>query len=44
MEYLVRFTQVHETFRKAELEALAILESVELEILTYSPSVSLLCL
>jgi tRNA G10 N-methylase Trm11 len=40
MEYMVRFTQVHETFRLAEIEALAVLENVNLKILSYSPSVS----
>lgn len=40
MEYMIRFTQVHETFRLAEIKALAILEGVDVEILSYSPSVS----
>ena len=39
MEYMIRFTQVHETFRLAEIEALAVLEGIELEVLSYSPSV-----
>jgi tRNA G10 N-methylase Trm11 len=42
MEYLIRFTQVHETFRLAEIEALAALENIQLEIISYSPSVSIL--
>ena len=42
MEYLVRFTQVHETFRLAEIEALAALENIKLEIVSYSPTVSIL--
>lgn len=41
MEYLIRFTQVHETFRLAEIEALATLESIKLEIVFYSPTVSI---
>jgi len=40
MEYVIRFTQVHETFRLAEIEALALLEGISLEVLSYSPSVS----
>jgi tRNA (guanine10-N2)-methyltransferase len=40
MEYMIRFTQVHETFRLAEIEALAVLEGINLEVLSYSPSVS----
>jgi tRNA G10 N-methylase Trm11 len=39
MEYLVRFAQVHETFRKPELEALAVVANVQLEILKYNPTV-----
>jgi tRNA G10 N-methylase Trm11 len=42
MEYLIRFTQVHETFRLAEIEALAVLENIKLEIVSYSPTVSML--
>lgn len=41
MEYMIRFTQIHETFRLAEIQALADLEGIKLEILSYSPSVSL---
>jgi tRNA G10 N-methylase Trm11 len=37
---MIRFTQVHETFRLAEIEALAVLEGIKLEVLSYSPSVS----
>jgi tRNA (guanine10-N2)-methyltransferase len=40
MEYMIRFTQVHETFRLAEIKALAVLEGIDLEVLSYSPSVS----
>jgi tRNA G10 N-methylase Trm11 len=39
-EYLVRFAQVHETFRKPELFALAELAGVELEIVDYQEEVS----
>ncbi|TVY82003.1 tRNA (guanine(10)-N2)-methyltransferase [Lachnellula suecica] len=38
MEYMIRFTQVHETFRLPEIEALAVLEGIDLEVLSYSPS------
>ncbi|KAE8452385.1 hypothetical protein EG329_001085 [Mollisiaceae sp. DMI_Dod_QoI] len=37
MEYMIRFTQVHETFRLAEITALAVLENIDLEVLSYSP-------
>lgn len=40
MEYMIRFTQVHETFRRAEIEALAALESITLEVVSYSNEVS----
>lgn len=40
MEYMIRFTQVHETFRVPEIKALAVLRGIDLEILSYSPSVS----
>lgn len=39
MEYLIRLAQMHETFRKPELEALAALHDVDLEILEYSDQV-----
>ena len=39
MDYMIRFIQVHETFRLAEIEALAALEGINLEILSYSLSV-----
>ncbi|WEW60694.1 methyltransferase [Emydomyces testavorans] len=35
MEFLIRFAQVHKTFRKPEIEALAILAGVGLEIIEY---------
>ncbi|SZF02542.1 unnamed protein product [Blumeria hordei] len=37
MEYLIRLSQSHETFRIAEIEALAILENIDIEVLSYSP-------
>ena len=40
MEYMIRFTQTHETFRLAEIKALAVYEGIDFEILSYSPSVS----
>ncbi|KAL8933984.1 MAG: hypothetical protein Q9216_006124 [Gyalolechia sp. 2 TL-2023] len=36
MEYLVRFAQVHESFRKPELQALADLARIDVEFLEYS--------
>lgn len=40
MEYLVRFAQLHETFRKPEIEALAIVAGIDLEIIEYDEKVS----
>jgi tRNA (guanine10-N2)-methyltransferase len=40
-EYLVRLAQVHESFRKAELEALAELTGIKMEIILYSEDVRL---
>jgi tRNA G10 N-methylase Trm11 len=40
MEYMIRFTQVHESFRLAEIKALAVLEGIALELVSYSPDVS----
>jgi len=39
MDYVIRFTQVHETFRLAEIEALAIVENIRLVIVSYSATV-----
>lgn len=39
MEYLVRLAHVHETFRKPELEALAVLAGIEIEFISYSSTV-----
>lgn len=41
MEYLLRFVQVHESFRKPEILALATLLRVEIDFLDYSDSVRL---
>ncbi|KAI0206537.1 S-adenosyl-L-methionine-dependent methyltransferase [Astrocystis sublimbata] len=37
MQYLIRFTQLHEDFRIAEIQALAVLANVELKIISYKP-------
>ncbi len=42
MEFLIRFAQAHETFRRPELEALAIVHGISLEIVEYSEYVCLL--
>jgi tRNA (guanine10-N2)-methyltransferase len=39
MEYLISFAQAHESFRVAEIEALAVFEGVELTILKYEKDV-----
>lgn len=39
MEFLIKFAQTHETFRLAEIEALAVLEDVDMTILEYSVEV-----
>lgn len=39
MDYMIRFIQVHETFRLAEIKALAVLEGINLEIVSYNPNV-----
>ena len=39
MEYMIRFTHVHETFRLPEIQALAVLHQIDLEVLSYSSSV-----
>lgn len=40
MHYLIRFIQMHETFRKPETEALAELCGIEIEWAFYSEDVS----
>lgn len=39
MDYLIRFIQTHDTFRKPETEALATLNGIKLEWLFYSEDV-----
>jgi tRNA G10 N-methylase Trm11 len=41
MEYVIRFTQCHETFRLAEIEALAVLEGIKLDVISYRLDVSM---
>ena len=36
MDYLIRFAQVHETFRQPELQALATMAGVDFEIVSYN--------
>ncbi|KAH7144087.1 S-adenosyl-L-methionine-dependent methyltransferase [Dactylonectria macrodidyma] len=36
MHFLIRFAQVHESFRLAEIEALAVVQGVDLKVLNYS--------
>lgn len=39
MEYLIRLAQVHETFRKPELEALATLHGIDVQFVYYDEQV-----
>lgn len=39
MEFIIKFAQAHETFRVAEIQALAEVESVNLEIVHYENDV-----
>ncbi len=39
MQYLIRFTQWHETFRLAEIRAIAYLYGIDLKIISYSDEV-----
>jgi tRNA G10 N-methylase Trm11 len=39
MECLIRLIQIHETFRKPELEALAEIANIKMEIVFYSADV-----
>lgn len=39
MLFLIRFSQAYETFRLPEIEALALVEDVELKIVSYSLNV-----
>ncbi|KAI1102739.1 tRNA guanosine-2'-O-methyltransferase TRM11 [Jackrogersella minutella] len=36
MEYLIRFSQSHETFRLAEIQSLAVVNGINLEVISYS--------
>lgn len=40
MDYLIRFVQMHESFRKPETEALAELFAIEIEWMFYAEDVS----
>lgn len=40
MKFLIRFAQVHETFRRAEIEAIGIVEGLGLRVLQYDILVS----
>jgi hypothetical protein len=42
MEYLIRFAQVHESFRRPEIQALAALAEIDLEIICYNEFVGVL--
>ncbi len=41
MDYLIRFSQSHEAFHLAEIEALAVAENLKMEIISYSSDVRL---
>ena len=41
MDFLIRFVQIHETFRKPEIEALAVLANVPVTSFCYSETVGL---
>lgn len=36
MDYIIRLVQIHETFRKPEIQALAVLANINVEFLVYS--------
>jgi hypothetical protein len=40
MDYLIRFSQSHETFRLPEIQALAVIEGIDLKVVSYSLEVS----
>jgi tRNA G10 N-methylase Trm11 len=40
MDYLIRFSQSHETFRLPEIQALALIEGIDLKVVSYSLEVS----
>lgn len=39
MEFLIRFVQIHESFRRPEIEALAALASIDVEFSVYNECV-----
>lgn len=39
MDYLIRFSQSHETFRLPEVQALAVLEGIDMKVVSYSNDV-----
>ena len=39
MDFLVRFVQVHEEFRLAEIQALAVVAGIAIEVVSYSNDV-----
>jgi tRNA (guanine10-N2)-methyltransferase len=39
MDFLIRFVQVHEEFRQAEIEALATIAGVVIRVVSYSNNV-----
>jgi len=41
MDYLIRFSQSHETFRLPEIQSLAVMEGIDLEVVSYSLDVCL---
>lgn len=40
MDYIIRFSQSHESFRLPEVQSLARLEDIDLKVLSYSQDVS----
>lgn len=39
MDFVIKFAQAHESFRLAEIQALAVIEGVDLEVLEYRDDV-----
>jgi tRNA (guanine10-N2)-methyltransferase len=39
MDFLIKFAQAHESFRVAEIEALALVEGLDMKIIEYSEDV-----
>ena len=42
MDFLIRFVQIHESFRKPEIDALAVLSNVDVKLVDYSECVCLI--